>query len=412
MTLRGYKRASHQGGTWFIGLLILAASGWAGAQVFVVGEKTATSEVKTDFTPTSVQLPDGKLTERGRRELIRDLDAEQGFAHLPLPMGPGLTLRANGPLTPGPEQYRKMVYQKGQAAAPGDRVIITAMVIKPDRIIFDFNGGPYAKHRFLSHVQFNDANVVADPNQEPTGARITLLFEGQLPEISAPEIKSLLAPLVDFGAKSSEQAYAETLPTPIKDAVAAHEVLVGMTHRMVLAAMGGPDSKIREQDSGDPNGARYEEWIYGKVPQTVRFVRFVGDRVVTVEIAAMGKPMEIHDKDEMAGYNPNGGEHEVAMGDSKPRASGEDDGKAAPAPPTLAKPGEAIGVTNAGGRVQFPDDPKSDDDKAPTLKRNPSSNPDDPKPDAAPAATAGDPDAKAPDAPRSGPPTLGPSQLR
>jgi hypothetical protein len=129
-----------------------------------------------------------------------------------------------------------------------------------------------------------------------------------------------------------------------------------------------------------------------------------------VEIAAMGKPMEIHDKDEMAGYNPNGGEHEIAMGDRKP-GSVEEEGKAAPAPPTLAKPGEPIGRTNAGGRVQFPDDPKSDDDKAPTLKRNPAANPDDPKPDAAPAATTGDAADKTPETPRSSPPTLGPSQL-
>ena len=82
-------------------------------------------------------------------------------------MGAGITLHANGALSPSAADYRKMIYEKGQAAAPGDRVIITAMTIKGDRIIFDLNGGPYAKHRFLSHIQLNDNPVVASPVSSP-----------------------------------------------------------------------------------------------------------------------------------------------------------------------------------------------------------------------------------------------------
>ena len=91
----------------------------AHAQVFTVGEKSATADIATDFTPTHVPLPQGKLTERGRRELIRNLEAEQGFAHRALPVSAGITLQANGQLTPGPAEYRKLIYQKGQSAAPG-----------------------------------------------------------------------------------------------------------------------------------------------------------------------------------------------------------------------------------------------------------------------------------------------------
>ncbi len=340
-----------------LAVVLIAAAPLAQGQIFVVGEKTATSEIKADFTPTNLQLPEEKLTERGRRDLIRNLEAEQGFAHRALPMGPGLTLRANGDLSPGAEAYRRMIYEKGQAAAPGDRVAITAMEIKGDRIIFDLNGGPYAKHRWLSHIQLNDNDVVATPESKPTGARIILVFKGSVPEISAPEVKALLEPLLDFGVKSSEQAYADTLPTPLKNAIAAHDVLVGMTHRMVLAALGAPESKLREQPSGDPNGARYEEWIYGHVPQTVRFVRFVGDRVTLVEIAALGKPMEIHDKDEMAGYIQPVLEREIALGDRKanPDTSAA---SAPPPPPTLRKPDEPLAIPNAANKVQFPDDPK------------------------------------------------------
>lgn len=324
------------------------------SQVFVVGEKSATADIATDFTPTELPLPTAPMTERGHRELVRDLVDEQGFAHRALPIAASVTLHANGALSPTPAEYRRLIYTKGQSAAPGDRVIITAMQIKGDRLILDLNGGPYLKHRFLRHVQLGDNPVVADNGEQATGSRITLVFAGAVPEISAPEVKALLAPVIDFGVKSSEQAYADTLPPPLKEAIAAHDVLVGMTHRMVLAAMGAPESKIREQPDGSPNGGHYEEWIYGHVPQTVHFVRFVGDRVTVVEIAALGKPLEIHDKDEMGDYLPPDATHEIAMGDRKT----DESDNARVAPPTLRKPGEAA---PAGGsnKVQFPTDSKS-----------------------------------------------------
>jgi len=56
-------------------------------QVFVVGEKTATADIATGFKPTNLPLPTEKISERGRRELVRNLEAEQGFAHRSLPLG-------------------------------------------------------------------------------------------------------------------------------------------------------------------------------------------------------------------------------------------------------------------------------------------------------------------------------------
>ncbi len=318
------------------------------AQVFVVGEKTATADLPTDFTRTDLPLPDARLSERGRRELERDLDAEQGFAHRALPMGPGLTLRANGPLQQSPEEYKKMIFTKGESSAAGDRVVITALTFKPDRIIIDVNGGPYEKHRFLKHVSFNDNPVVADTGQKATGARVTLVFEGGVPEVTAPEVKALLQPVLDFGVKTGVQAYADTLPEPIKKAIAQHDVLVGMDHRMVLAALGPPESKVREHAGDDPSQARYEEWIYGQVPKTIRFIRFSGDKVTQVKIAALGKPIEVHDQDEMSGFNREP-VHEVAMGDA---TGGEE--SAQKKPPTLSKPGE-VAVPGGQNRVQFPD---------------------------------------------------------
>lgn len=297
MTPMGHTRTA----LGMVGILLAFFSFGAHAQVFTVGEKTATSDIKTDFTPTHVELPDGRLTERGRRELLRDLGSEQGFAHRILPLGAIMTLQANGNLLPRDEQYKELIYKKGSSAVPGDRVMITALAFKGDRLVIDVNGGPYPPHRFMRHIQIG-IGPIATPqpslDERATGCRITLIFEGGIPEVSAPEVKALLQPVIDFGAKTGEVAYAETLPAPLKSAIQSHEVLVGMNHRMVLAALGQPESKLREGLGSD----RYEEWIYGHQPQTMQFVRFNGDRVSMVKIAALGKDLEIRDQDEMAGY--------------------------------------------------------------------------------------------------------------
>ncbi len=325
------------------------------AQVFTVGEKSATSDVDTEFHATHVELPKDALTERGRLELVRNLEAEQGFAHRILPLGGILTLNANGNLSPGPEGYRKLIYQKGQSAALGDRVAVTKLEFKPDRILVDLNGGPYAKHRFLSHVQVGVGDIdQPNPNVgvQATGCRIVLVFEGGTPELSAPEVKALLQPLVDFGAKTGELAYAETLPAPLKSAIASHEVLVGMNHRMVLAALGAPEHKVREQSAG----GNYEEWIYGHHPQPIKFVRFVGDRVTLIKIAAAGKPIEVHNHDELGGEQLPETTHAVRVGDGP----GTGEGKPA-APPTLRLPGDKapVGdVDQSPRKVQFPDEHK------------------------------------------------------
>ncbi len=303
--------------------------GGARAQVFVVGERSATADIKTDFEPTHVELEDKGMTELGRRELIRGLVGEQGFAHRALPMGAGLTLQANGGLKPGAEEYKKMIYEKGSSAGPGDRVAVTALEVKGDRLIIDLNGGPYLKHRFLRHVSIMGAEPASSDGAVATGSRVTLVFEGGTPLVSAPEVKALLEPVIDFGAKKAEQAYADTLPGPVKSAIASHEVLVGMNHRMVLASLGAPESKVREE----VEGKRYEEWIYGHVPQTVKFVRFSGDRVSLVKIAAMGKAIDVHNADELAGYLPPAPEKVIAEADGVSPDH-------VPTAPTLLKAGE------------------------------------------------------------------------
>ena len=323
------------------------------AQVFTVGEHSATMGVADTFERTNVGLPSGKMNERGRRELESMLVAEQGFAHRALPLGSGLTLEANGATSPDGDVYRKLLYAKGQSAAVGDRVVITAVQIKGERVVLDLNGGPYAKHRFLSHVQLNGGNVAA-PSEQATGARVTLVFPHGIPEVTAPDVKALLEPIIDFGVKSSEEAYADTLPPRLRDAIAAHEVLVGMNRRMVLAALGQPGSKLREREGEQGQNALYEEWIYGLVPEKVSFVRFRGDRVSQLKIAEVGRPVLIRTQDEVGGYSAPPPTREILLGDRK--QGNEDETQQSAAAPTLRKPGEPA-PPNGNGRVQMPTSP-------------------------------------------------------
>jgi len=320
---------------------LLLAAQCLHAQVFVVGEKTATADVITEFHPTHVDIPDAPLDERGRLDLIRNLESEQGFAHRELPLGAGVTLIANGPMSPRDEEYKKMLYQKGQSAAPGDRVAITALQFKDDRIVIDLNGGPYAKHRFLSHLSLNDMPL-AQEGPIATGCRITLVFEGGLPLVTAAEVKALLDPLIDFRARTSEEAYADTLSPKVREAVEAHEILVGMDRRMVLASVGPPHNRHREHTiEDDPNSPQYEEWIYGQPPQPMQFVRFREGRVVRLEIAALGKPVEIREKNELdTATEPTLQARTIANGDQQGTA---DTGRTGP-PPSLRRPGETLDI--------------------------------------------------------------------
>ena len=321
------------------------------AQVFVVGEKSAMAGVSTDFHPTRVELSAEPITERGRRDLVRNLEAEQGFAHRPLPLADTVVLMANGKMSPSGDAYNQLLYKKGQFAAPGDRVAITRVAFDKDSIVIDINGGRYLKHRFLRHIQLNDVPLVADDGAQVTGCRVNLVFEGGIPEISAPVVKALLDPIIDFGVKTSAQAYATTLPAFLKEAIDQHDVLVGMDRRMVLAAKGAPESKIRELEPGSTD-QHYEEWMYGQVPQTVYFVRFIGDHVVQVRVAALGQPVVTRNRNEMQGFSDQDDTHEIAMGDTK---STDPDAPTA-APPTILKPGEVAPGSSRRVLVPPPDD--------------------------------------------------------
>ena len=324
--------------------------------------------------PTHVELTKGELDTKARLDLIRALQSEQGFAMRPFPRGhKGLTLAANGKLEPAGTGYLNMVISEGLSAKPGSRLVITNLMIDRSKIVFDLNGGPDAKHRFLRHVQIG-AGPMGDPdidpaiaNQagDPVGARLTLTFADHVPELTPAQVKALLAPLISFDVKTPIQAFTDTLPPALKEAILSHKVLVGMSTDMVTYAKGRPLTKSREMDGQMP----FEEWIYGTPPEEVDFVRINGNRVIRVEVSKNGEPMQIFTKDVVSDMMLSTGSP-VLTAQSNTRTVKEGDvqtdpDKQAPtAPPSLRNPGEKLPTdnTNTGVMrpVQFPK-PHSDE---------------------------------------------------
>jgi hypothetical protein len=367
------------GGVWRLlaGALLIAASSDVpvGAQVITIdnsgnpvnpGQISMVDRRFAQIVPTKIELSEAPLDPRARLELIRFLQADQGFAMRPFPRGhKGLTLAANGKLEPAGEPYLAMVTSEGLSAKPGDRVAITDIKIEKNKIVLLLNGGPDVKHRFLRHIQIGTgaqmSPVTQDDSQQPTGARLTLTFKDHVPELTGKQVEALLAPLISFEVKTPIQAFTDTLPPQLKAAILDHTVLVGMSTDMVLFAMGQPVRKVREMDGQMP----FEEWIYGKPPEDVKFVRINGNRVIRVEVAKMGKPPVIFTKDEVDGLMrtdgtplvPDATARTVEMGD----VVRDPDRQAPAAPPSLKKPGETIPVDdprrNREGEmkpVQFP----------------------------------------------------------
>ena len=351
---------------------VLAASAvfacCAHAQVITIdtsGKNATTADGTVDrryqqIEPTHVELAKVEINPKTRTELLRLMQAEQGFAMRPLPRGhKGLILIANGKLEPAGEAYLNMVIQEGLCAKPGDRVVISDVKFERNKMIFEFNGGPDLKHRILRHVEIGGSMgtspVVQDDGTPATGSRLTLEFRNHVPEMTGADVKALLAPLISFDVKTPVQAFTDTLPPQLKQAILSHQVLVGMSTDMVLFAKGQPNTKSREMDGQMP----FDEWIYGTPPEEVDFVRINGNRVIRVEVAKEGQPLQIFTKDVVSPMMLASGSPELAeQSNTRTVREGDverDPNKEAPAPPpSLRKPGEQLPNDNQSTGVMRP----------------------------------------------------------
>ena len=288
--------------------------------------------VAADDGKASGKLP--HMSKQTRMEVIRAFNAELVYVRSPFPMGKvGLKLR-DGHLTPGGSELQQMIAMWGPAVKPGDQARITEVTVKDDHIRFEINGGPIKKQKWYQRITISGAGGSATPaaapsdaSANPRGSYVDLYFDHYVPELSGPQIKEMLRPVFDFNSKSAVEAYLETVPPKVKEAIKSHHVLVGMNREMVMYAKGRPPKKIREK-SGE---TEYEDWIYGEPPQDVEFVRLVGDEVVRDEIMKVNGEKILRTEKEVDIQKP-----------AETQAKKEEPGERPANAPTLRRPGEDL----------------------------------------------------------------------
>jgi hypothetical protein len=232
------------------------------------------------------------LSEQHRMELVRTFNADRVYIRTQFPMGKvGLTLK-EGKVSPSGEKLQQQLALWGPSVKPGDLALVTKFEIRNDRMHFEINGGPVKKTKWYQHVQVGVNGVGGspggqqnDPINNPRGSYVDLVFDHHVPDLTVEQVKQMLWPVFDFDSKSPLEAYLQSVPPKVKEAIENHRVLVGMNREMVIYAKGHPEKKIREKDD---EGNEYEDWIYGEPPHDVDFVRVVGDEVVRVETMKVG----------------------------------------------------------------------------------------------------------------------------
>jgi len=276
--------------------------------------------------------PPPRISKETRQEIIHAFNAELVYVRTNFPMGKtGLALK-NGTVTPSGPELQSLMALWGPAAKPGDRARISDVVIKEDHIRFEINGGPIKRQKWYQRIEVAGANgggpvAPSDSRANAHGSFVDLYFDKYVPELTGPELKQLLRPVFDFDAKSALDAYLETVPPKVKEAIKNHHVLVGMNHDMVIYAKGRPPRKVREHAPGVEGEVEYEEWIYGTPPEDVDFVRFIGDEVVRVETMKVDGQKIVRI------------EKEVDLG--APTVAKKQEARSATAP-TLRRPGEQM----------------------------------------------------------------------
>jgi hypothetical protein len=280
--------------------------------------------------------PAPRVTKQTREQIIHAFDAELVYIRTYFPMGKtGLRLK-NGVVSPNGEDLQRQMSLWGPAAKPGDQARISNVEIKDDHIRFEINGGPIKKQKWYQHIQIQGAGggtaqvAPSDSNANPRGSYVDLYFDKYVPEMTGPELKQMLRPVFDFNSKSALEAYLESVPPKVRDAIKNHQVLVGMNREMVTYAKGRAPKKIRESNEQ----GEYEDWIYGEPPHDVDFVRLVGDEVVRVETMKVDGQKTIRTEKEI-----DLGQTAVAQKKTERPANA----------PTLRRPGEEAPETNQAG---------------------------------------------------------------
>ena len=274
-----------------LSLGVVACYGQSGSSV--PDQKSApapTSEASPPPVAPTIPADAPHMSKQTRYEIIRDFETQLVYSRTQFPMGSkGLKLK-EGVISPSGQELQQLIALWGPSIKPGDPAHISFVRIKDNCIHFDLNGGAVHRKKWYQRIEVSGSGGGSVPlsrdesTDNPHGSYLDVYFDKYVPEMSPAQLRALLYPVLDFNARNKEEAYLDTVPPKVKEAIKAHHVLVGMNTEMVIHAKGKPPKKVREKE-GD---SEYEEWIYGEPPADVDFVRIVGDEVVRIETMKVG----------------------------------------------------------------------------------------------------------------------------
>jgi hypothetical protein len=221
------------------------------------------------------------MDQKTRIEVIRGMLREVAVTKVALPRGKrGVRVDAKGKLDR--EDALKEMRTNGAAMKSGMPAEITKIEFKEKQIVFELNGGGRSGKKWYQHIDISMGGMPEPLDQQDQvlayGSSVTLDYGADLPDLTIPQIKTLLSNVLDFQRHSPTVLYSPNLPPAVKEAIKNHKVIVGMDRDAVLSAKGTPDRRVRDVQ----NGVEEEDWIYG-IPPHVLFVTFEGDLVSSVK---------------------------------------------------------------------------------------------------------------------------------
>ena len=314
--------------------LVFLAPGYGQSTSSAAADQKSTPVLATEASQSAspaIPADAPHMSKQTRFEIIRVFETQLVYSRAQFPMGTkGLKLK-DGVTTPSGQELQQLIVLWGPSIKPGDPAHISFVRIKDNYIHFDLNGGAIRRKKWYQHIEVAGANGASVPlsgNQStdnPHGSYLDVYFDKYVPEMSPAQLRALLYPVLDFNARNKEEAYLDTVPPKVKEAIKAHRVLVGMNTEMVVHAKGKAPKKVREKDGE----TEYEEWIYGEPPADVDFVRIVGDEVVRIETMRIGGEKIVRTEKEVI----------LAKPDQETEAKKEEQDRPANAP-SLRRPGE------------------------------------------------------------------------
>jgi len=306
-----------------------------------------------------------QLSKQNRVDIERAFTSDLVYTRTAFPMGKAGLSIDNGQLTPFGPALQQAIDTFGLAAQRGDLVQITGITLKDDHIRFEINGGPEKVSKWYQKitvygpggtpVPVKPGKPGADAAPARHGSFVDLHFETSVRELTVDCLKELLHPVFDFAAKSSLEAYLDTVPPMVQQAIRDHRVLVGMNREMLIFAKGLPTQKTRENNSG----TEYEDWIYGAPPQDVEFVRMINNEVVRVETMKINGQRVIREEREIQAQMDPDATSNKQGDDSASRSSAGEPGGLPCSRGSLTSPTSAVPVPSL--------------DRGPTETVNPSS---------------------------------------